>query len=284
MGWRPDKKVHPGTQPNHGQGMYLRDARFSDSESETDLFHSESFIVIEREYLAFFFRQLGDGLLEQVLHLGPKTEEEWGFFGVGGDVVGEVLFFLLERRSHAQAAEFQAIEFREQGLELMEIEVHFAGEFTFRRNTAELGGEQAVGLLDQTAFAAEVAWSPIQFTQAIEDGAADPELGIRAELDVLGQIELTERVDEADDTRMNQIFQRDVTRKVLVDAAREVAHLGKLLHQHAFALSVRGDTGIARDVMFDHEGSSLLSAAFSPGPTYRTQRPHWNHGRNLQRR
>ena len=92
-----------------------------------------------------------------------------------------------------------------------------------------------MGLFDLARLAPQLARTPVHFAQAVENGAADAELGVGAELHVLGVIELVEGVDQPDHAGMHQIFERDMARQPLVDAAREITDLGQLFEQDAVA-------------------------------------------------
>ena len=85
-------------------------------------------------------------------------------------------------------------------------------------------------------LAPQLARSPVHFAQAVEDGAADAKLGVGAELHVLGLIELVERVDQSDDSRMHEIFERHMARQPFMDAAGQVADLRQLFEQDAVPL------------------------------------------------
>src|SRR5208337_1298764 len=98
--------------------------------------------------------------------------------------------FAVAMRLDAQAAEFEAVEFGEQGLQLVKVDAHFMGDFIFVGQASELAGKLGVGGIDEAAFAAQFARAPVEFAETVEDGAADAELGIRTELHVLGEIKL----------------------------------------------------------------------------------------------
>ena len=72
--------------------------------------------------------------------------------------------------------------------------LQFGGDLLLDRRTTETLGEGANRLFDGAALAAQLARTPVQGAQRIEDGATDAELGIALELDLLGVIELRKRI------------------------------------------------------------------------------------------
>ena len=82
-----------------------------------------------------------------------------------------------------------------------------------------------VSFFQQPRFAPQVSRTPIHFPQAIQNRTPDTKFGIRAELNMLVVIVLVQGVDQAHHARMHQVFKRDVPRQMLVDAARNIAHL-----------------------------------------------------------
>ena len=89
---------------------------------------------------------------------------------------------------------------------------------------------------DFARLAPQLARSPIHFAQAVENRSPDAELGIRAELHMLGEIKLVERIDQPNHSGMHQVFEGHVPGQPFMDAARQIAHLGQLFEQDAVAL------------------------------------------------
>jgi len=67
------QEIEPGTQPDHRQGMNLRDARFANAERGSNFLHGEFFVVVERQHTLFLFRQFGNCLLQQLLRLRAQA-------------------------------------------------------------------------------------------------------------------------------------------------------------------------------------------------------------------
>src|SRR5208282_2457491 len=227
-GARHSQEIEPGAQANHGERMNLGNARFANAECRSHLLHGEFFIIVEGENALFLFRQFGNGFGQKMFHLRAQALEVGCLFRLRGDAVGEVFVFAVARILDAQAAEFEAVEFGEQGLQLVKVNPHLLRDFIFGGGAAELAGEIAVRRINEAAFAAQFARAPVQFAETVEDGAADTELGVRTELHLLGQIELVEGVDQSDDAGMNQVFEGHVAGQALVYAAGNVTNLGKL--------------------------------------------------------
>ena len=120
-------------------------------------------------------------------------------------------------------------------LQLLQGHAQFRRDFVFGGSAAQLQAELAVGFFDLARLAPQFARTPVHFAQAVEDGAADAELGVGTELHVLGAVKLVERVDQSDHSGVHQVFERHVAGQPFVDAARQVADLGQLFQQDAVA-------------------------------------------------
>src|SRR6266478_2751382 len=252
------QEIEPCAQANHGERMNLGNARLANAERGSDFLHGEFFVVVKGKNALFFFRQFGNGLLEQVFHLRAEALEERCFLGLGWEVVGEIFFLAVAGRLDVQAAEFETVEFGEQGLQFVKVDAHLTGDFIFVGRASKPTGKLAVGGIDEAAFAAQLTRAPVEFAETVEDGAADAELGVRTELHVLREIELVESVDESDDAGMDQVFEGHVARQALVNAAGDVADLGKLFHQDALAFDVGLDGLIGGGGMFGHWARSCF--------------------------
>src|SRR5713101_5871154 len=143
MSDRRGQEIEPGAQANHGERMNLGNARLANAERGSDFLHGEFFVVVKGENALFFFRQFGNGLLEQVFHLRAEALEERCFLGLGWEVVGEILFLAVAGRLDVQAAEFETVEFGEQGLQFVETVEDGAAD-------AELGVRTACTCLERS--------------------------------------------------------------------------------------------------------------------------------------
>jgi hypothetical protein len=70
---------------------------------------------------------------------------------------------------------------------------------------------------------------------------------------VLRLVEFAEGIDEADDSGMDQVFQRHVAGQVFVNPACEVAHLRKLFHQDALPLGLGLQTAVGMHGVLAHK-------------------------------
>lgn len=84
---------------------------------------------------------------------------------------------------------------------------------------AILGRERLDCLFHRASFAAQLAGTPVECAQAVENGATDTKLRVTAELNLLGWIELAKGVKQADDSGTVEIFYGNVLRQSFVDAA-----------------------------------------------------------------
>ncbi len=94
----------------------------------------------------------------------------------------------------------------------------------------------AVGLFDAASLAAQMPRAPVHFAEAVQDGAANAELGVGFQLHVLAGIEFLHGVDQADNAGVNQIFERNMRGQPVMDAPGDIAHLRKVFEQQALAL------------------------------------------------
>jgi hypothetical protein len=75
---------------------------------------------------------------------------------------------------------------------------------------------------------------------------------------MLRQVELIESVDQSNDPGMHQVLEGHMARQPLVDAAGDVAYLGKLFHENALTFRIVLDPLISIGGMFGH-AAGLLS-------------------------
>src|SRR5207249_11246073 len=96
--------------------------------------------------------------------------------------------------------------------------------------------QAAMGLLQPTRLAAQIARAPIQLPQTVENGSANTKLGITAELHMLGAVVLVQRINQSENASVHQILQRNVAGEAVGEAARDVTHLRELFHKNPFSL------------------------------------------------
>src|SRR5450432_1746519 len=95
--------------------------------------------------------------------------------------IREVLFFSVVGRNRPQAADFKRADFAEQLLQVRQGDFHFEGQLRLAGIATQIQTQLVVRFLEAPRLAAEVARAPVHFAQAVEDRAANPELGIRTE-------------------------------------------------------------------------------------------------------
>ena len=232
--------------------MNLGDPRFSGAKHRSHFFHGEIVEVIECQHLLFLFRQLGNHPRQEFFHLRALTTEIGRILRRTRKVVAQVFFLATPRRLDAQAAHLQTVQFSQQVLQLLQGHAQFGGYLVLRGDPAQFQTELAVGFLDLARLAPQLSRTPIHLPQAVEDGAADAKLGVRAELHMFGAVELVERVHQSDYARVHQVFERHVPGQPLVDAARQVADLGQLFEQDAVSLFLFLPGGIGSRCILAH--------------------------------
>src|SRR5581483_7550674 len=84
--------------------------------------------------------------------------------------------------------------------------------------------------------APQIARSPIQLPQAVENRALDTVFGIARKCDLLIGIEFAGRIEETKNTRMNQIIQVDVHGQVFMHSHGDGFDQRKMLEDDAIAL------------------------------------------------
>src|ERR1700722_6902601 len=128
--------THDHPQEAHRTGVNLRDARFDHAEGEADLAHGELFVVVERENKTLLLGQLLNRINQALARLGGEADEEWIFFGGGGHVFELLILFVLAVLG-IKTAEFEAAEFTNKLLQLLEFHLHGLGDLLLSRRAAE---------------------------------------------------------------------------------------------------------------------------------------------------
>ena len=169
------------------------------------------------------------------MQLGLHGEEVGTLFGIAGKVFAEIVVVLLVAALDVEAAEIEAFEFGEQVLEGVEGEVEIGGDFRLGGRTSEFVAEAGRGGFDLAGLAAQIARAPVEFAEAVEDGAADAELGVGLELDLAAFVVAGERIDEAEDAGVDEILDGNVLGKAVMNVAGDVAHLRHLFQEDAVA-------------------------------------------------
>ena len=87
-----------------------------------------------------------------------------------------------------------------------------------------------MSFFQEPSFTPQISRTPVHLPQAVQNCTPDAKLGIRRKLNLLFLIVLVQSVDQAHHAGVHQVFKGDVPRQMLVDAARNIPHLGKLIH------------------------------------------------------
>src|ERR1700674_1796518 len=93
-----------------------------------------------------------------------------------------------------------------------------------------------MGLLNLARFAAQMARTPVQLTQTVQNGSANMKFRIGLKLDVLTWIKFFNCVDQPDHPGMDQILERHLRRQAVVYSAGDVTDLRQMFEQQALAL------------------------------------------------
>src|SRR6185503_4308612 len=117
-------------------------------------------------------------------------------------------------------------------MQCRQLDAKFGGHLLFRGSAAKLCCQCRDRLVDMLSFVAGTARRPVEFAQAVEDRSLDAELRVRLKLNILARVKIPHRVNQAQNTRVHEIFERYVLRQALVNSARDVIDLGNLAHDH----------------------------------------------------
>src|SRR5579875_1247069 len=226
--------AEPRAQADQHRGVDLAHAGFADAEHGADFLHRQFLEVVQGHELALAIGQFLDRLRQFALQLRSQADEVGVLFGR----VGEIDAGLFAGKLRFEAAQLEAAQFAEELLELLQLHAQLGGDFFVAGGAAEGGVQAGMGLLDAARLAAQLARAPIEGAQAVENGAANAEFGVRGQGDVFAGVVLAHRVHQADDARLHQIVERDVARQAIMDAAGDQMHLGQLFQQAA--LDLRG--------------------------------------------
>ena len=244
--------------------VQLRDARLADAQDAAHFLHGQFFQIVEGHHLAFLFFQRFHGLGQKAFQLRLQALEKGIFLRPVGLVgaVGRLVELLAVVR--LQGSQVQPVQFAQQLLKLEKLQAHFLGHFQLRGGVAERGRETAEGFLHGAGLLAQPPRAPVGGPQAVQDGPADAEFGVGFQLHVARGIELVHRVDQPQHTGVHQVFERNLRGQALVNAPRDVLHLGQVLGEQLLALrrgerrGTFGDCGFG----FGFRGHAAFSRVF----------------------
>src|SRR5271157_417008 len=135
-----------------------------------------------------------------------------------------------------QAAQIQPAQIAQNLLVLFQRHSEVRGYFRIRRGTPCFGGDFALGVFNPASLPAQYPRAPIQLPETIENGAANTESRIRFQQNIAMGIEFIHRVNQPKNSSMNQVIERNVRRKAVVDAPRDIANLWKVFLEQPLAL------------------------------------------------
>ncbi len=101
---------------------------------------------------------------------------------------------------------------------------------------SQLGFEPCRGIGNLAPSSAHVARSPVGFAQAVEDCAANAELGECLELHILRAIEAARGFKQPNHTRAHQILHLDMLREPFANARGDVIDLRQFLHDEVVSI------------------------------------------------
>jgi len=138
---------------------------------------------------------------------------------------------------HVQGADLQALQVAQQLLVILQLQRHLRGHLGLARGVPHPGHQHPDGLFDGAALPAQLARTPVESPQAVQNRSPDAELRITAKLHLLGGIELGEGIHQPHHTGRNHILDVHMLGQALVNAAGEKAHDGQVLEQHPLLLA-----------------------------------------------
>ena len=104
---------------------------------------------------------------------------------------------------------------------------------------SKFGGQVARGALHLLLAAAQIARSPIQLAQAVEDGAFDAVLGVAVKRHVLGAVVFGHGIEQPHDAGVDQVVQIHVNRQVFVHTNGDRLYQRKVIEHDLVALFLR---------------------------------------------
>ena len=251
---------HRRPQPEDCLGFYLGDAGEVNTHHFSDFPQSEFFKEVEGEDGLLHFGNVVNRAGYQLFQFGTFELEGGRSLIARRNVFEESRSFVLI----SNEVDFPDVERFHIGEFLpvfLKGQVQFCGDFGFFRSAAEalLGAPE--GSFELTGLAAFEARRPIGLAEAVENGAADAELGVGFEPYVLAGVEIIDGVDEPDDAGREKIVEADGFGHPLVNFAGNQAHLRHVFEDELFALVLQ--QGFSREIICGgRQGFVLLLSVF----------------------
>ena len=177
-----------------------------------------------------------NGIGQPLFELALQAAEERVFIRPAGHI-RQLLLARILVALEMQRADLQALQIAQQLLVLVQIHAQLPGHLRLGRRVSQPRRENANRLLDGAALAAQLARAPVQGSETVQNRAPDTELGVAAELHLLGRIELGKGVHQTHHAGRNQVFDVHVLGKPLVNAAGQKTHDRQMLEQDPLLLA-----------------------------------------------
>jgi hypothetical protein len=113
-------------------------------------------------------------------------------------------------------------EHRQLFPQLVHRDLQLRGDFLFLGGAAQERFQPGIGVLQPGGGLPDGPGEPVHLAEVVEHRSADPELGVRLELDPARGVESIEGVEQADDPRTDEIVHLDVGGDAHLDARRVV--------------------------------------------------------------
>jgi hypothetical protein len=125
------------------------------------------------------------------------------------------------RRYRADGAQFHL-----DAVPAIRAEAHFFGDFAIERSASQFGGQCVGHGIHLLLPFAQIARSPIELAQAVEDGALDAMLGISMEGHILRRVVLGDGIEQPEYAGVREIVQIHMHGKVFMNANGDGLHQG----------------------------------------------------------
>ena len=125
------------------------------------------------------------------------------------------------RRHRADGTQFHL-----DAVPAIRAEAHLFGDFAFQRRASEFGGQCVGDGIHLLLAFAQIARSPVELAQAVENGALDAMLGISVEGHVLRRIVLGDGIEQPEYASVGEIVQIHMHGEVFMNANGDGLHQG----------------------------------------------------------
>src|SRR5215831_1028773 len=133
-----------------------------------------------------------------------------------------------------KAPDVEPAQVAEKLLEIFEGNLQLGGNFRLTWVASESRLARENRLLQTPGLAPQRPRTPVDLAKTVEDCAANAKFGIVLELNIFARIIFLYGIDQAEYPCVNEIFQKHLWRKTVVDPPGDVLHLWQMLEQHFF--------------------------------------------------